>query len=155
MKIVTVLLMICLISIGAAPVWPQNGSGPLSRVHHGSRDCMRSNANLTTQQLSLEEERWLLYMREEEKLAWDVYQALYEQWQLSIFDNIAASEERHFNAIGILMDRYGLTDPEQPQPGFFANDALQDAYGSLISMGMDSLLAALEVGAQIKMPYYS
>jgi hypothetical protein len=38
-------------------------------------------------------------MREEEKLAHDVYMTLYEKWGQQIFKNIAASEETHTNAV--------------------------------------------------------
>ncbi|HHJ13326.1 MAG TPA: DUF2202 domain-containing protein, partial [Gammaproteobacteria bacterium] len=34
----------------------------------------------------------ILYMREEEKLARDVYLHLYDVWQLRVFDNISVSE---------------------------------------------------------------
>ncbi|MCB0135932.1 MAG: DUF2202 domain-containing protein, partial [Caldilineaceae bacterium] len=43
--------------------------------------------------LSEEESAALLFMREEEKLAHDVYVTLYDQWGLRVFSNIAASEQ--------------------------------------------------------------
>jgi hypothetical protein len=43
--------------------------------------------------LSPEEAAGLAYMREEEKLAHDVYLALYEQWGSTIFRSIASSEQ--------------------------------------------------------------
>ena len=46
----------------------------------------------------------LLYMREEEKLARDVYLTLYDQWNINIFKNIAASEQTHTDAVKILLD---------------------------------------------------
>lgn len=51
----------------------------------------------------------LRHMREEEKLARDVYQQLYEKWQLTVFKNIAASEETHFRAVGNLLERCSAT----------------------------------------------
>ena len=41
----------------------------------------------------------LLYMREEEKLARDVYQALYAEWESPAFANIAVSEQQHMDSI--------------------------------------------------------
>ncbi len=41
----------------------------------------------------------LLYMREEEKLARDVYDYLYEKWNAIIFDNISNSEQIHMDRV--------------------------------------------------------
>ena len=62
-------------------------------------------------ELTQEEKDGLLYMVEEEKLAHDVYTKLYEKWGLQIFKNIADSESTHVNAVRLLLDKYGLTDP--------------------------------------------
>ena len=53
----------------------------------------------------------LVYMREEEKLAHDVYVTLYEQWDFPVFSNIASSESQHMDSIAVLLDRYGVADP--------------------------------------------
>ncbi|HUV93138.1 MAG TPA: DUF2202 domain-containing protein, partial [Anaerolineales bacterium] len=53
----------------------------------------------------------LIFMREEEKLARDVYLTLYDQWDIPIFQNIARSEQTHTDAIKNLLDTYGLVDP--------------------------------------------
>ncbi len=92
----------------------------------------------------------LLYMREEEKLAHDVYLALYNQWQLPIFQNIASSEQTHTEAIKTLLDRYGLQDPAYGEAGIFANQTLQDLYDQLVAQGSQSLAEALKVGAAIE-----
>lgn len=93
----------------------------------------------------------LLYMREEEKLARDVYLALYEQWGLAILQNIANSEQTHTEAVRTLIDRYGLADPAADSPaGAFANETLQALYAQLTAEGRQSLAAALRVGATIE-----
>ena len=43
--------------------------------------------------LTAVEKEGLLYMAEEEKLAGDVYLALYEKWNLRVFDNIESGED--------------------------------------------------------------
>ena len=53
----------------------------------------------TSPSLSAEEQDTLLWMREEEKLARDVYSRLYKVWKVRVFTNIAASEQRHMDAI--------------------------------------------------------
>jgi len=75
----------------------------------------------------------ILYVREEEKLARDVYLALWEQWQVPLFQNIARSEETHMQAVGTLIERYGLAGPAVGNPaGTFENEALQALYDQLL-----------------------
>lgn len=93
----------------------------------------------------------LLYMREEEKLARDVYLTLYETWGLPVFRNIANSEERHTSAVLQLLDRYNLDDPAATQDiGQFSDPSLQQLYDDLVSRGLQSLEDALAVGATIE-----
>ena len=66
------------------------------------------------------EKYWLTYMREEEKLARDVYIFLYDKWGSQIFNNISVSEQTHMDAIKTLLDRYGIPDPVADKgPGVF------------------------------------
>jgi hypothetical protein len=92
----------------------------------------------------------LLYMREEEKLAHDVYVTLYNQWQLPVFQNIANSEQTHTEAVKTLMDRYGLQDPASTEVGVFTDQTLQSLYDQLVMQGSQSLVEALKVGAAIE-----
>jgi hypothetical protein len=97
------------------------------------------------------EAEWLLYMREEEKLARDVYQELYQVWGLTIFSNIARSEQKHMDSIKTLLDRYHLTDPAEGNGiGVFTNSDLQALYFELIDKGGKSVLDALQVGVIIE-----
>lgn len=101
--------------------------------------------------LSEAEAASLIYMREEEKLARDVYLAFYAQWQLPLFQNIANSESTHMASIKTLLDRYGLVDPVGSNgTGVFTNATLQDLYNQLIAEGSQSAEAALQVGALIE-----
>jgi hypothetical protein len=97
------------------------------------------------------EKSWLTYMREEEKLARDVYIFMYEKWGSQIFSNISVSEQSHMDAIKTLLDRYGIPDPAAGKgPGVFTNQDLQDLYNALIEDGSVSLVEALEVGVVIE-----
>ena len=58
----------------------------------------------------------LQYMREEEKLAHDVYVTLYAKWGLRIFNNISGAEQRQTDAIVTLLNRYGISDPAAGNP---------------------------------------
>ena len=97
--------------------------------------------------LTSAEEYWLTYMREEEKVARDVYIVLYDQWQSRIFKNISLSEQTHMDAIKTLLDKYGIADPAAgKEVGEFTNPDLQAMYDELIDAGSVSLVDALEVG---------
>jgi hypothetical protein len=97
------------------------------------------------------EKNWLTYMREEEKLAHDVYEVFYTRWGLPIFSNIANSEQRHMDAIKTLLDRYGLADPAAGKPiGKFLNQDLQELYDELVDRGESSVVEALKVGVDIE-----
>jgi hypothetical protein len=97
------------------------------------------------------EQYWLTYMREEEKLARDVYLFLYDEWQSRIFKNISLSEQTHMDAIKTLLDRYGIPDPAaDKKQGEFTNSELQALYDQLIRDGGVSLVDALHVGVFIE-----
>ena len=101
--------------------------------------------------LSDAEIQGILYMREEEKVARDVYTTLYETWGLPVFQNIARSEQTHMDAIETLIERYGLADPAAGAGvGEFADAALQGLYDELVARGSVSLTEALAVGALIE-----
>ena len=102
-------------------------------------------------ELNEAEREGLAYMREEEKLAHDVYTALYEKWQLPIFDHIASSETRHTNMVLALIEKYHLDDPAAGKaPGEFSDPDLQTLYDQLVAQGSQSLEAALTVGGAIE-----
>ena len=108
-------------------------------------------SGLPAEELTAEEEAGLIRMREEEKLARDVYVALYDTWQTPIFNHIAMSEQRHMNAIKLLIDKYGLVDPvTDPTAGVFTDPELQGLYTTLTAQGVLSLIDALTVGATIE-----
>ena len=110
-----------------------------------------SLAPLPATGLTAAESEALLYMREEEKLAHDVYVTLYEKWQLSVFQNISESEQTHADAVKTLIERYGLTDPAAGAAvGTFTNATLQSLYDQLVAQGSLSLADAIKVGAAIE-----
>ena len=99
--------------------------------------------------LTAAEEEGLLFMREEEKLARDVYLFLLDKWGLRVFANIAASEQRHMDAVLYLLGKYDLDDPALA-PGLFQNAELQDLFELLVAKGEKSLVDAIEVGILIE-----
>lgn len=118
----------------------------------GSTTVLAGTArNTNLDELDTTEAAGLTYMREEEKLARDVYQNFYPLWNNSLFDNISQSEQQHFDAIGGLLDRYRLDDPARMDlPGVFQNPDLQALFDQLIEQGAGSAIAALQAGALIE-----
>ncbi len=93
----------------------------------------------------------LSLMREEEKLARDVYITLYNKWGVNIFNNISNSEQTHMDAILLLFRKYSLTDPVGNNAvGIFQNTALQNLYNQLVAKGKGSVSEAYQVGATIE-----
>ena len=108
---------------------------------------------LPLEDLSDAEKTSRAYMREEEKLAYDVYTQLDMSWggQVKVFGNIAKSEATHTEAVRQLLLRYSLPDPAANlTAGMFANATLQQLYLDLLQQGTPSLVEALQVGAQIE-----
>ena len=107
--------------------------------------------SLPYQELSEEETAGLIQMREEEKLARDVYQVLGEKWQAAIFSNIAVREQRHMDAVKSLLDKYDIDDPvTDSTAGVFTDPELQALFEQLTAKGNESLVAALQVGNTVE-----
>ncbi len=101
--------------------------------------------------LSDEEFAGMVYMREEEKLARDVYLTLNARWELRIFDNIIKSEEKHMAAMLGLLDTYHIEDPVGINPvGVFIDPVLQELYDDLVTRGMTSVQEAMAVGGYVE-----
>ncbi|AHL21887.1 DUF2202 domain-containing protein [Thermococcus nautili] len=103
------------------------------------------------QNLSQDEIEAILYMREEEKLARDVYLTLYNETGLPIFNNIARSEQTHMDMVLELIKKYNLTDPVAGMGvGEFNSTEMQELYEKLVAQGSESEVEALKVGALIE-----
>ena len=106
----------------------------------------QSNAMVTAQ-----ERHELILMREEEKLARDVYIALNKKWGATIFANISRAESKHMQSVAGLLNRYQIPDPVvSNRPGSFTNPRFQQLYQSLVNEGTASEVEALKVGLKIE-----
>lgn len=93
----------------------------------------------------------LMYMREEEKLARDVYLTMYDTWGLEVFYTIAESEKVHTDAVRAKIDKYALADPViDDTVGAFINQDIALLYDTLVAQGKMSELDALFVGGAIE-----
>jgi hypothetical protein len=142
-------------TVALAPVLTAcgGGGGDVAVVAPEASSAVSAAAVTTTPVTSLspEEIAALKFMREEEKLAHDVYVALYSLWGANVFNQISLSETTHTEAILALLTKYGITDPAATTaPGVFEDPALQTLYNTLMTMGQASLIEALKVGALIE-----
>ena len=126
-------------------------------ANNGNNNGNINIANLQAQITSLPKEPLnstelssLSFMREEEKLALDVYITLYNKWGVNIFTNISSSEQTHMESVLLLLNKYSLTDPVGTNPvGVFNNTLLHVLYNQLVAQGNTSVLEAYKVGATI------
>lgn len=101
--------------------------------------------------LSAAERDSLLYMREEEQLAHDVYAVSATIWPQPVFAKIRDSESTHAAAIQALLDRYGVPDPLAGLPnGSFKSATFQTLYQTLVARSRSNVLEALKVGVEIE-----
>lgn len=101
--------------------------------------------------LSDDEAATLLFMREEEKMARDVYLQMNDLWQHQVFVNISESEQRHMEAMLKMIELYGLVDPVGNNPrGVFQDSVLTTRYSEFVSEGAWSLVDAFKVGAEVE-----
>ena len=149
-KLLVISVTVGLLFVASLPLLGQGGPGNRNGGP-GNGQCAACGATSGVAQVLNETEiSWLRFMREEEKLARDVYLELYKTHKLNIFRNIAQSEQKHFDAIGLLLERYGVPDPAASASGVFNDPKLQEMYNLLILSGQESLLAALKAGVAIE-----
>ncbi len=129
---------------GVTPRWKQGTQDAISQ--HGNQGRQASGA-LATSNGSPD----LLRMREEEKLARDVYTRLASSSKQPIFRNIARAESQHMRSIEQLVRARDTGDQAlNDTPGVFAFPEYQKLYETLVASGSRSPLDALMVGAKIE-----
>lgn len=94
----------------------------------------------------------IAFSRDEERLARDLYRAFADRYDVAIFEHIASSEQRHFDAIGRLLSRYGVADPAaKAKAGSYSDPVLQKLYDGWLAQGSASVEAAYAVGVALEM----
>ena len=102
--------------------------------------------------LSEQEIADIIHMRQEEKLARDVYRTLGETYAVNQFMNIPESEQNHTDAMEMLLARYEIEDPitDESAIGVYKDETFVTLYNDLIEQWSSSLVAALTVWATIE-----
>jgi len=128
-----------------ASVLAVSGDGTTSVIEANLKSALIETSDLTDSELAS-----LLKMKEEEKLARDVYAVLAKKWGSQIFTNISAAENNHLNAIVLLLKNYGSTETSIGQAGIFTDAAVQTLYNDLVAKASVSIAEAYKIGALIE-----
>lgn len=145
--LITATLVASMFIGSAALAGPGQGKGAVSPAKDTTTSAV-IDPDLTEIEISD-----LRYMREEEKLARDVYLTMDQQWgdRTQVFAKIALSEETHTTTVDYLLDKFGVEDPVvNDTVGVFTNQELQALYDELVAKGQTSYTNALYVGALIE-----
>lgn len=148
------LILMAVVLTFSAVACGKNEDSNKANIEPGSMDQAAWQLTIDTfpqEPLSEAEKNSLIFMREEEKLARDVYTTLYAKWGSRPFYNISSSEQSHMDAVLSLLKKYGIADPAVSNDiGVFQNSRLQTLYKQLVELGNKSSLDAFKVGATIE-----
>jgi hypothetical protein len=124
---------------------PRGGKG-------GMQGAAKACKVLSAETLTQAEIDTLMFMREEEKMARDLYIRFNEVYggTVRVFGNISRSEQKHMDAVKGLLDAYGLEDPvKKDDVGVFTDKGLSSQFDTLLLQG-NTLKGALEVGVIVE-----
>ena len=143
-----VVAAVAAIHIGTSEATAQGG--PANRGEGAVAAAVHVDPDTSTQRTA-DEIAGLQYMREEEKLAQDVYQLLGAKYDSRVFTNIARSENQHTDTVKAFLDAFEAADPAADRAaGGYENDELQALYAQLVAQGEESLTDAINVGIAIE-----
>lgn len=126
-----------------------NGYGPGPEFGSGGYAALAAGSNASP--LSVNETADILFMREEEQMAYDLYTRWGANYSLPIFKNIARSESVHISRVQALIDRYGLgTNRIGNASSGYMDARIQQIYDTLGPVGDASLHNALESGLVVE-----
>ena len=132
----------------------QNGPGQAQGPGHGTgtgENIPVLQPRPDTAPLTMTEAGDILFMREEEQLAHDLYTRWYGMYSIPVFSNIAASETIHVNEVQLLIDRYGLQGNRIGNAStVYHNATIQSLYTTLAAQGDASLTGALEASLAVE-----
>jgi hypothetical protein len=131
----------------ASKVSPINVSADVKTTPVAARLILAASDDFSLSDTEIE---MLIHMKEEEKLARDVYAALYSKWGIPIFTNISRSENKHMDAIIFLLNNHGEVYTGVTEAGKFINPEFQKLYDRLIASGSESIAGAFKTGSLIE-----
>lgn len=159
-SVIVVIVLIAVLATGqGSPVQKTGtGYGPVQPAGQGQGAGPGGGANgpvllpmQDTTPLTATEANYILFMREEEQLAHDLYARWAGMYPMPVFTNIAASETMHIAEVQLLVDRYGLpADRIGDAATGYHDPVIRSLYGALERQGDASQTGALEAGLAIE-----
>lgn len=128
-----------------ASILAVSADGTTSVIEANLKSAMIETSVLTDPELAS-----LSKMKEEEKLARDVYTVLYQKWGSQVFSKISEAENNHLNAIILLLSSYGEANTTIGDAGVFADPSVQALYSDLVAKATESIEEAYKTGALIE-----
>lgn len=109
-------------------------------------------AAYATGELSEQEINDIIHMRQEEKLARDIYRTLGETYPINQFKNIPLSEQKHTDAMELLLERYNIEDPIKDETIIwtYKDEKFITLFNELTQQWKNSLIDALRVWAMVE-----
>lgn len=151
MKNIFVLLIFAFAALSFAFLIQENNAVKSNRIVIPDDSFYCRAKDFPKQEISSSEEKHLIYLREEEKMARDFYSVMSDKWGLRPFANIKGSEQRHMSAIKSMLDKYAISDPvKDNSTGVFANNDIKILYDNFIVQGNKSEIDALKSAAEIE-----
>ena len=155
--VVALAILAILVSIAGTAVaqgpgpGPRPGPGPSPGPEATECSVKTMILDCPYETLSPREISDLVFAREEEKLARDVYVSLYQKWGMKVLQKVYRSEKRHMRDVQVMLDRYGIDDPVGDNGvGVFTDATLQSLYQDLVTAGSQSRIEALKVGVFVE-----
>lgn len=141
-----------LIAVAGAAVVTAAGAQGIAQALSDTTAGTATTAATATTAPSSSLTKSLQLTREEERMARDLYKALADRYNGALpFNRITRSEQRHFDAVGTLLARYGISDPSSGKSaGAYADPAIQKLYDGWLAQGRTSLDAAYDVGVALE-----
>ncbi|WP_165547417.1 ferritin-like domain-containing protein [Kribbella sindirgiensis] len=109
-------------------------------------------ADVSVQAVTPVQQQDLQFTREEERMARDLYKLFAEKYDdLPVFGRISWSEQRHFDAVGNMLVRYGIEDPSAGKAaGVYSDAAVQKLYDGWKAQGLKSSDEALNAAIALE-----
>lgn len=94
------------------------------------------------------EKNHVLWMREESKVARDLYTFLFNRWGIPVFKKKMVKEQVNMDRSLTIINKYGLTDPiVKDEQGIYSKENFRQMYVELAMRGNSSLPEALRAAA--------
>jgi len=147
-----ILILVCVFTIAAGCTGPQTTpviiTPDVTVAPADTTDIVKTFLAIPQAPLNVSETEDALFLQESEKLSHDLNVKLYAMHNdQPVFLQIANSSQFYVVADNVILTRYGLANPENPEPGVFSNSALQNMYNNGVNSGLSSSADALKSSA--------